>query len=336
MSTIRIFTNFQASEFEKRWIEMGVLSEIPDARVVFNRSGRADAVIVLNFPGKLHFVFGKKCKFLNLIMEPQIRNSAQHIFTWFGSKLFDVTLSHTPTSNSKRYLPSPPCIPPHSTASVEMKSIPEKLKMVSAIGSRLKDLPGHRKRTEFLDWLEENPGEHDSQVFGKGRKFIEDKSFGLKDFMYSVAIENDFRENYWTEKISDCFLNWTVPIYAGCPNIEEFFPSGALIRLDERDLKASWLKIQKMLSAEDFTGRFSALSEARSLVMNEYNAGRICARTLNAFESTRRLTPFQAVWTIQTLISGIFKIASRALVVARRSAKLSHWLDQQRGQKSTT
>ena len=40
---------------------------------------------------------------------------------------------------------------------------------------------------------------------------------------FSIAIENYSSENYLTEKVLDCFLSKTIPIYYGCPNIGEFF-----------------------------------------------------------------------------------------------------------------
>jgi hypothetical protein len=41
----------------------------------------------------------------------------------------------------------------------------------------------------------------------------------LYDSMFHVAVENVRVNNWYTEKILQCFLNKTVPIYWGCPNI---------------------------------------------------------------------------------------------------------------------
>lgn len=40
---------------------------------------------------------------------------------------------------------------------------------------------------------------------------------------YNICVENSKLENYFTEKIIDCFLTHTVPIYIGCSNIGEYF-----------------------------------------------------------------------------------------------------------------
>jgi len=46
---------------------------------------------------------------------------------------------------------------------------------------------------------------------------------------FSLSIENAIVDNYFTEKLMDCFLTKTVPIYYGCPNINYFFNSRGII-----------------------------------------------------------------------------------------------------------
>jgi hypothetical protein len=45
----------------------------------------------------------------------------------------------------------------------------------------------------------------------------------LKDFQFAVTIENSRQENFFTEKLIDCLIMKTIPIYWGCPNVSEFF-----------------------------------------------------------------------------------------------------------------
>jgi hypothetical protein len=40
---------------------------------------------------------------------------------------------------------------------------------------------------------------------------------------YHISIENVCQPNYFSEKLIDCFQTNTIPIYLGCPNIENFF-----------------------------------------------------------------------------------------------------------------
>ena len=47
--------------------------------------------------------------------------------------------------------------------------------------------------------------------------------------MFSVAIENSTSTNCFTEKIQDCFLTGTVPIYYGPKNIGEYFDMDGIL-----------------------------------------------------------------------------------------------------------
>jgi len=53
------------------------------------------------------------------------------------------------------------------------------------------------------------------------------------DTMFHVAVENVRQANYFTEKLIDCFLTRTVPVYWGCPNIGDFFDLAGIIIVSE-------------------------------------------------------------------------------------------------------
>jgi len=55
------------------------------------------------------------------------------------------------------------------------------------------------------------------------------KILGLKEYMFSIVIENCREDYYFTEKIIDCFLSGTIPIYYGCPSIGKFFNEKGII-----------------------------------------------------------------------------------------------------------
>jgi hypothetical protein len=66
---------------------------------------------------------------------------------------------------------------------------------------------------------------------------IERKEELLDTFKFSVVVENGVYENYFTEKIIDCFATKTIPIYNGCPNIGDFFDTESIFAFnDENDL----------------------------------------------------------------------------------------------------
>ena len=60
-----------------------------------------------------------------------------------------------------------------------------------------------------------------------------DAKFTLfKTYQFHLAIENSRQENYFTEKLIDCLITKTIPIYYGCPNIQEYFDTTGWILLE--------------------------------------------------------------------------------------------------------
>jgi hypothetical protein len=50
-----------------------------------------------------------------------------------------------------------------------------------------------------------------------------DKTPMYKNSMFCIVVENNRSINYYTEKLMECIVSKTIPIYYGCPNIEEYF-----------------------------------------------------------------------------------------------------------------
>lgn len=78
-------------------------------------------------------------------------------------------------------------------------------------------------RGEPLDEIENNP------LFPSKSSKIE----LFKDAQFSLVIENSSQTNYFSEKIIDCLITKTIPIYWGCPNIHEYFDTTGWIVLRE-------------------------------------------------------------------------------------------------------
>ena len=69
--------------------------------------------------------------------------------------------------------------------------------------------------------------------FGRGYNPINNKEDGLKDYCFSFAMENATYSNMFTEKITDCFMTGTIPIYYGISNIGDYFNTDGIIILDD-------------------------------------------------------------------------------------------------------
>jgi hypothetical protein len=51
--------------------------------------------------------------------------------------------------------------------------------------------------------------------------------------MFHVCIENVSKKFFFTEKLIDCFLCKSIPIYLGCPNINEYFDTSGMILVND-------------------------------------------------------------------------------------------------------
>lgn len=119
-----------------------------------------------------------------------------------------------------------------------------KNKLVSMIASNKDWCTGHQERLKWVSKLRNS-----LDLYGRGFNEIANKEQGLNDYYFSVAIENGQYETYFTEKILDCFLTYTIPVYLGSPDIGEYFNTDGIIFLDEsfnpRDLSEDmwWSKL---------------------------------------------------------------------------------------------
>lgn len=147
---------------------------------------------------------------------------------------------------------------------------PRKTASVSVISSDSSHLPGHRLRKAFVDRLRERLGDR-IDVFGRGINPVSDKADAILPYRYHIALENSSLQHYWTEKLSDSFLGWALPIYWGCRNIASYFPEESLLGIDIERPDEAIATIEAALD-EDLTQRqVAGLAEARRLVLDRYN-----------------------------------------------------------------
>jgi hypothetical protein len=109
----------------------------------------------------------------------------------------------------------------------------EKTKNCSLIASPKKYAFGHSLRHYFADKFKDKldlfGGVAGSKRLGKGA--YDGKEEALKDYRFSLVIENDKYETYYTEKITDCFASGTIPVYWGTPDIGNYFNHEGIIEL---------------------------------------------------------------------------------------------------------
>lgn len=109
------------------------------------------------------------------------------------------------------------------------RKIHQKNKLICTISSNKRMTKSHNFRHEVISKIPK------IDVFGNGYNPIHKKIEVLKDYMFCVVIENQKMDYLFTEKIIDCFVTGTIPIYYGCPSINKFFNSEGLIVFETID-----------------------------------------------------------------------------------------------------
>ena len=123
--------------------------------------------------------------------------------------------------------------------------------MISIISSNKTQTNGHRLRHDIINQLN---GKID--VYGRTYNPIDYKLDGLKEYKFHIVVENTKRDYWFTEKLIDCFVTGTVPIYWGCPSIGDFFDTNGMIIFDNVE---ELVDIINNLSIDDYIKRLESI-----------------------------------------------------------------------------
>ena len=157
-------------------------------------------------------------------------NKYDIIFTWCKA-LLDLN-----RPNIKLYLCGTTWLHPN------YRQIYTKKKMCSTIMSNNNRLSGHIMRHDIARAITNKPMNID--IYGSKfrnlpisnstnpQSLSNGKILALRDYMFSITVENCKIDYEFTEKLIDCFLSGTVPIYWGCPSIGNFFNVNGMLIFD--------------------------------------------------------------------------------------------------------
>lgn len=133
---------------------------------------------------------------------------------------------------------------------------------LSFVMSRKNFLPGHLLRFTCKEIIEKK---RDFELFFPPSISISEKYKLFENSMFHIAIENTKNHNYISEKVIDCFMSYTIPIYWGCPNISEYFNTDGIIFFEnEQELN----NILDNLTINDYNRRLKAVKENYEIASN--------------------------------------------------------------------
>lgn len=94
----------------------------------------------------------------------------------------------------------------------------------------------HRFRLELARTCKK---EQLADTFGKfdGGAYVESVDETLDRYRFSLIIENDVSDYYFSERLTSCFAAQTIPVYLGARRVTEFFNKDGMILLEKPDLE---------------------------------------------------------------------------------------------------
>lgn len=98
---------------------------------------------------------------------------------------------------------------------------------------------------------------------------VNDKRDCLFESMFNICIENVVEDDYFTEKLLDCFNTYTVPIYKGCRNLSDHgLLEDAIIRFETVD---ECIAVCNRLTLADYYSRLPSLDTNRRVLRTHSN-----------------------------------------------------------------
>jgi hypothetical protein len=167
-------------------------------------------------------------------------------------------------------------VPTNALPWIQNRKIFNKNKNISMIASNKIFCKGHEFRQEIIrkyfdvvDHFGRGFGDKELSWTYKDENGNEEsgKMLALKDYRFSIAMENDNYDTIFCEKITDCFATGTIPIFWGSKKIVDFFNKDGIIFLEDFNpemctedfyhskmeaIKDNLELVKNMLSAEDY------------------------------------------------------------------------------------
>jgi hypothetical protein len=96
----------------------------------------------------------------------------------------------------------------------------------------------------------------------------------LEEYRFNISIENEYQDNWITEKFYDNILTETIPIYFGCKNIKDIYPEDGYILIDDinniNQIKNLLIEINNN-PEKIYKEKIEGLRKIKERYFNEYN-----------------------------------------------------------------
>jgi GR25 family glycosyltransferase involved in LPS biosynthesis len=162
---------------------------------------------------------------------------------------------------------------------MDMLKSADKSKIVSSICSSKYFDPGHKKRIDFLKFVEakgsvklhiyNEDNQHGFKSYqGTARPSV-DKEKGLVPYKYYFMCENNVEANFITEKLWEPILCEALCFYWGCPNVAEHVDPMAYVQLNMDDFEASYNIMNAAIETNLWQERLPYIKKAKKRILDE-------------------------------------------------------------------
>jgi hypothetical protein len=206
-------------------------------------------------------------EFIGIEWEP---DEVSHLEKQFieNHKKYDILLTTneltlTQCSNAVLFIPASTWIPSNVYENIDISC---KRRIISNLSNSKLVTPDHHLRRNMYmnqlninspipcDWLRSKinnnlPNINNNKFIGKS---CSAKTDLFLSYQFSMVFENVKKNNGFTEKLIDCLITKTIPIYYGAPNIDKWFDTRGWIILDELTPEELNMKIQNIGEYNDF------------------------------------------------------------------------------------
>ena len=168
----------------------------------------------------------------------------RHKFLENNHKLFDYIVTYD--DKLIEMFPEKVIITPYSSTwvwPVLNQSIHLKSKLCSYITSKKQHSSDQQMRIRLLDYFYDNR-DINIELYGRGHNPLpenhdggeyDSKILALQSFAFTLVIENHIQKHYFSEKLMDCILVGTIPIYHGCSGIDKYFNIDGMILFNNEE-----------------------------------------------------------------------------------------------------
>jgi hypothetical protein len=146
------------------------------------------------------------------------------------------------------------------------------------------------RRLRFVEELKRRFGDL-VHHYGNGFEPIDEKADGLAPYRMTVVLENNTRDEFWTEKLADAYLGHCFPIYAGGRIGRRDFDPRARLDIDVSDIDASLRDVERLIGTFDFAAFEDTIRDQRRKVMLDHNLFAVADRLIRARRHRKGLLP---------------------------------------------